>query len=283
MRAVVITGASTGIGRACALTLDRKGFHVFAGVRREQDATSLRSAATDRLTPVHLDVTDEQSIMDASHAVADAVGETGLAGLVNNAGTTLPCPVEYLDLADFRHQIEVNLTGHLAMTKVFLPMLRSARGRIVNVSSVSGKIGGPMMAPYSAAKHGIEGLSDSLRLELAGSGIRVSIIEPGLISTAMKDKLERDTEATLRSLPDEGRSRYGAALRTLASTISREAAHGSAPDAVAEAVVHALTSPRPRIRYPAGARAKRLLLLRRILPDAWMDRVLLHAVGLKPR
>ncbi len=185
MRAVVITGASTGIGRACALTLDRRGFHVFAGVRKDEDGQALRGAASDRLVPVHMDVTDGESILGARDLVAERVGTAGLAGLVNNAGTTLPCPVEYLPLEQFRRQLEVNLTGHLAVIQALLPLLHSGRGRIVNVSSVGGKVAGPLMAPYVVAKHGMEGLSDTLRLELGWSGMHVAVIEPGLISTAM--------------------------------------------------------------------------------------------------
>jgi NAD(P)-dependent dehydrogenase (short-subunit alcohol dehydrogenase family) len=280
MRAVVITGSSTGIGRACALTLDGMGFDVFAGVRSQEDGRSLRRAASRRLVPVHLDVTDGTSISAARRLVAERVGAAGLAGLVNNAGTTVPCPVEYLPLAEFRRQLEVNLTGHLAVTQAFLPLLRRGRGRVVNISSVGGKLGGPMMAPYSAAKHGLEGLSDTLRLELSGSGMHVSVVEPGFIATSMGGKLERDTEAWLRRLPADGRSRYGRSLRALAATVSREAANGSPPEVVAGAVAHALTSRRPRTRYAVGAGAKRLVVLCRVLPDRLMDRLLLRAVGL---
>lgn len=283
MRAVVITGTSTGIGRACALTLDRMGLRVFAGVRRAEDGEQLRAAASPSLTPVLVDITDEASIRRARDLVAERVDGAGLAGLVNNAGTTVPWPAEYLPLDVFRDQLEINLTGHLAVTQAFLPLLRSARGRIVNISSVGGKVGGPFMAGYSAAKHGLEGLSDTLRLELAGLGIRVSVVEPGFVSTAMRGKLLRDTQATLRSLPADGRQRYGRELERVASNVDREAAHGSPPEVVARAVAHALTSRRPRVRYGAGAGAKRLLFLRRVLPDRWMDRALLHAVGMPAR
>lgn len=279
MRAVVITGASTGIGRACAMTLHSQGFHVFAGVRRQEDGQALRQAASERLTPVHIDVTDEASITAAGEAVTEAVGDAGLTGLVNNAGTMVQCPVEFLPLAEFRHQLEVNLTGHLAVIQTFLPLLHRGQGRIVNVSSVGGKIGGPLMASYAAAKHGLEGLSDTLRLELRALGIHVSVIEPGPIATAMGGKLERDTEARLRSLSPDGRSRYGESLEKMASTVSREGAKGSPPEVVARAVEHALTSRKPQTRYAVGAGAKQMLFLRRMLPDRWIDRMLIHAAG----
>jgi NAD(P)-dependent dehydrogenase (short-subunit alcohol dehydrogenase family) len=279
MRSVVITGSSSGIGRACALTLDRNGFRVFAGVRKTEDGDALRKAASESLTPVHIDVADSASIDAMVKLVADEVGEAGLAGLVNNAGTTLPCPIEYLALEDFRRQLEVNLVGPLAMTQALLPFLREGQGRIVNVTSGAGKAGVPMMAPYVAAKHGLEGLSDVLRLELSPFGIDVAVIEPGFVSTAMRGKLERDVEETIRTLPDQGRVQYGQQLIALARSISMHAAQGSRPDVIAEAVLHALTSTKPRTRYPAGAGARRLLLIRRVLPDRAFDRVMLRMSG----
>jgi NAD(P)-dependent dehydrogenase (short-subunit alcohol dehydrogenase family) len=284
MRAVVITGTSSGIGRASALALDRLGFHVFAGVRKDADADSLRSAASERLTTIHLDVTDEESIAAAGTLVTESVrdaGLTGLAGLVNNAGTTVPCPVEYLPLDAFRRQLDLHLVGPLALTKTFLPLLKAGRGRILNVTSVGGRVGVPFMAPYAAGKHGLEGMSDVLRLELRSQGVRVCVIEPGSVSTTMRHKLERDTKAWLDALPEEGRATYGEALQAMATSVSQHAAHGSPPDVVARAVVHALTSRRPRTRYPVAAGARRLLFLRRVLPDRVFDRVVMKATGVR--
>ena len=280
MKAVVITGASTGIGRACALLLDSKGFRVFAGVREEADGAALHAEASGPLTPVYIDVTDEASIAAMAEHVHTAVGSAGLAGLVNNAGSTLPGPVEYLALSDFRRQLEVNLVGPLAVTQALLPLLRTGHGRVVNVTSAAGKAGVPLMAPYVAAKHGLEGLSDVLRLEFRQLGVHVSVVEPGFIATAMGGKLQRDTEDAIRSLPGEGRRRYGSQLEAVAESISEHAASGSGPEVVANAVMHALTSDKPRTRYPVGEGAKRMLLLRRILPDRRFDRIILRAGGL---
>jgi NAD(P)-dependent dehydrogenase (short-subunit alcohol dehydrogenase family) len=255
------------------------GLQVFAGVRKPADGDALRAAGSGRIEPVILDVTDEASIVDARDLVSERVGASGLAGLVNNAGTTVPCPAEYLPLDVFRSQLEVNLTGHLAVIQAFLPLLRRAHGRIVNLSSVGGRVGAPLMAGYAAAKHGIEGLSDCLRHELRPLGIDVSVVEPGFVSTAMRGKLEHDTEAQLRRLPEQGRNEYGRQLSRMATKVSQEAAHGSPPEVVARAVVHALTSRRPRVRYPAGAGARRLLTLHRLLPDLWMDRIIGRATG----
>jgi NAD(P)-dependent dehydrogenase (short-subunit alcohol dehydrogenase family) len=280
MKSVVITGSSTGIGRACALMLDRNGFRVFAGVRNEADGDALRSAASESLTPVHIDVTDAASIQAMAEQVRSAVGDAGLHGLVNNAGTTLPCPIEYLPLDGFRRQLEVNLVGPLAVTQALLPLLRQGQGRVVNVTSAAGRAGVPLMAPYVSAKHALEGLSDVMRLEFRQLGIQVAVIEPGFVGTAMGGKLQRDADDAIGSLPDDGKQRYGAPLGKLAKAIGEHAATGSPPEVVAKAVLHALTSKRPHTRYPSGAGAKRLLFMRRILPDRQFDRVILHATGL---
>jgi NAD(P)-dependent dehydrogenase (short-subunit alcohol dehydrogenase family) len=273
MKSVVITGSSTGIGRACALMLDRK----------DADGDALRSAASESLTPVRVDVTDAASIQAMAEHVTAEVGGAGLHGLVNNAGTTLPCPIEYLPIEDFRRQLEVNLVGPLAVTQALLPLLRHGQGRVVNVTSGAGKAGVPLMAPYVSAKHGLEGLSDVMRLEFRQLGIQVAVIEPGFVGSQMGGKLKRDTEATVSSLPDEGRRRYGPALEKVAEEIGQQAATGSPPEVIAESVLHALTSKKPRTRYPSGAGAKRLLFMRRILPDRQFDRIILRAAGLDGR
>jgi NAD(P)-dependent dehydrogenase (short-subunit alcohol dehydrogenase family) len=205
----------------------------------------------------------------------------GCTGLVNNAGTTLPCAIEYLPLDAFRRQLEVNLVGPLAVTQALLPLLARAEGRIVNVTSAAGKAGVPLSGPYVAAKHGFEGLSDVMRLEFRHLGVQVVVIEPGFVGTAMGGKLQRDTEDAIGSMPDEGRRRYGPALEKVADKIGHEAASGSPPEVVAEDVLHALTSKSPRTRYPSGAGARGMLFMRRLLPDRQFDRIILRAGGLK--
>jgi NAD(P)-dependent dehydrogenase (short-subunit alcohol dehydrogenase family) len=278
--AVVITGASTGIGRACALALDALGFRVFAGVRKAEDGESLRRASSARLTPIFIDVTDEQSIAAAAEEVSREVGEAGLVGLVNNAGIAIPGPLEYLPLEELRRQLEINLVGQLAVTQAFLPLLRRGRGRMVNISSLAGKLTTPFNGAYSAAKHGIEAFSDALRMELAPWGIHVSVVEPGTIATAMPKKLLRDANAVLNNLPAEGRERYGSDFETYVRTLAEHAQSGSQPEVVARAIVHALTARTPRARYPAGAPAGRMLMLYRLLPDRLLDRVILRFLGL---
>lgn len=198
-----------------------------------------------------------------------------MAGLVNNAGIAIPGPLEYLPLAELRRQLEINLVGQLAVIQSFLPLLRRARGRIVNISSLAGKLTTPFNGAYSAAKHGIEAFSDALRMELAPWGIHVSVVEPGTIATHMPKKLLRDAEAVLAALPAEGRERYGPAFETYVRTLATHAQSGSPPAVVSRAVVHALTANTPRTRYPAGANAGRMIALYRLLPDRLLDRVIL--------
>lgn len=278
--AIVVTGSSTGIGRACALSLDALGFRVFAGVRKGDDGESLRRAASDRLTPVFIDVADEQFIAAAAESVSQKVGDAGLVGLVNNAGVAVPGPLEYLPLEELRRQLEINLVGQLAVTQAFLPLLRKARGRIVNVCSLAGKLTTPFNGAYSAAKHGIEAFGDALRMELAPWGIHVSVVEPGTIATSMPEKLLRDADAVLRNLPAEGREHYGEVFETYVRALAEHAQSGSPPQVVSRAIVHALTARTPRTRYPAGAPAGRMLMLYRLLPDWLLDRVILRFLGL---
>ena len=180
-KSVVITGASTGIGAACALHLDQWGWRVFAGVRKQGDAEALRAQGSARLTPVSLDVTDTVSISTAASAVAGAVGAAGLAGLVNNAGIVVPGPIELLPLSDLRRQLEINVVGQVAVTQAFLPLIRAGRGRIVNMGSIAGRMATPFTGAYGASKFALEALTDALRLELQPWGISVSIIEPGAV------------------------------------------------------------------------------------------------------
>lgn len=185
---VLITGSSTGIGQACALEFHRRGFQVFAGVRREQDGQRLWEQTSDRLVPVLIDVTDAESIANTAAMIREATGEKGLVGLVNNAGITVAFPLEFIPLEELRRQLEVNVVGHVAVTQAMLPMLRTARGRIVNVSSISGRIAAPYVGPYAASKHALEAISDSLRIELRNFGIHVALIEPGDVDTPIWQK-----------------------------------------------------------------------------------------------
>ncbi len=281
--AVVVTGASSGIGRACALALDRAGFSVFAGVRRAEDAAALRKDASSRLAPVILDVTEAASIASAVTFLEQALGENGLAGLVNNAGIGLLGPLEYLPADDLRRQFEINVFGQIAVTQALLPLLRQGRGRIINMGSVGARFALPFGGPLCASKSAFASLTDSLRLELSPWGIPVCLIEPGSIATPAAGKVRGQSKAMLEHLPTQGRERYGAFVRGFVERAMRREQKGSPPDAVAKVVVGALTAKKPKARYAAGADARLILMLARWLPVPMLDTLRLTLFGLPVR
>jgi NAD(P)-dependent dehydrogenase (short-subunit alcohol dehydrogenase family) len=268
--AVVITGASTGIGEVCALALERMGYQVFAGVRREEDGVALAQKASGRLTWLLLDVTDACSIEAAVDTVTTLVGEKGLCGLVNNAGVSSIGPLEFLPIADLRRLLEVNVIGQLAVTQAFLPLLRQARGRIINIGSISGRLALPFGGAYSASKFAVEALTDELRLELRPWGLHVAIIEPGGIATPLWEK----SMVMADRLSKQARDYYGAIFPMLRTLAARWGRHGTAPDEVAQVDIHALTARRPRTRYFVGCRAGLSARLLSHLPDRMRDRLI---------
>ena len=278
--AVVVTGSSTGIGRACALHLDRLGFKVFAGVRKEVDAQGLRDEASAQLEPLILDVTEPDDVSRAAARVSEDAGGR-LAGLVNNAGIGLGGPLELLPLEDFRHQIEVNLIGQVAVSQALIPALRRARGRLVFISSIGGLMANPFMSPYHASKFGIEAVGDSLRLELRPFGVTVSIVEPGSIATPMWEKGKATAREVRGSLTAEGRELYGESIARFEKVFEQISSRGLPPEKVAGVVAHALTSRRPRTRYRVGADAKVMATLKKLLPDRLRDQLLTRATGLR--
>jgi NAD(P)-dependent dehydrogenase (short-subunit alcohol dehydrogenase family) len=279
--AAVVTGASSGIGRATALHLDSLGFRVFAGVRKDADAESLRAEGSERLEPLMVDVTDESSIETAAREISERVADAGLAGLVNNAGIGLGGPVELLALDDVRRQLEVNLVGQVGVTQALIPMVRKAKGRIVFMSSVGGRLAIPYMSPYHMSKWGVEALADALRIELRPWGIEVVLIEPGSIATAMWDKAQDEAAGVIERMDAEGRALYGENVAALQASAQEEAARGIAPQRVAEVVGRALTARRPRTRYLVGRDAKINARVRRLVPDRVFDRLLSRQIGLK--
>jgi NAD(P)-dependent dehydrogenase (short-subunit alcohol dehydrogenase family) len=277
---VVITGASTGIGQACALLLDREGWRVFAGVRREADGERLRAQAGKRLVPVILDVTDEGSVSAAAERIRGELGAGGLKGLVNNAGIAVSGPLEFVPLDDWRRQLEVNVIGVVAVTQAFLPLLREAKGRIVNMGSVGGRSSTPFVGPYAASKFALGGITDALRRELRKWGMWVAIIEPGSIDTPIWDKGRRDAQAQIEALPPRARELYGSDLVGVQKAIENTSARGLAPEKVAEAVHHALTADRPRARYLIGREAQGRVLAESVLPARAFDALIARAMGL---
>ncbi len=279
-RVVVITGASTGIGEACALLLDKLGFSVFAGVRRDVDAEALKQKASSRLIPIFLDVTDPESIISAVEIVKSAVGDRGIWGLVNNAGIAVPGPLELLPITEFRRQIEVNVIGQLAVTQAFLGLLRQGHGRIVNMGSISGRSAAPFLGAYNASKFALEGITDSMRMELRPWGISVSIIEPSAIATPIWEKSLSQADIGQESLSQSAIDLYGNTMKAVRKSMGIIASKGIAADIVAQSVLHALTAKRPKTRYLVGQDAKIGAFLKRFLPDKVYDRLVLYSMGL---
>ena len=269
---MLITGVSTGIGEACALWLGAKGFKVFAGVRKASDGEALQAKAKGNVVPVLIDVVDQDSIAEAFSAISAQTSQ--LDGLVNNAGVAVAGPLEFLPIEELRRQLEVNVIGQVAVTQTFLPLLRPARGRIVMMSSISGKVASPMMGPYSASKFALEALSDALRRELNPWGLEVAVIEPGNIQTPIWSKGLNWGEAMRASLSEKAQQLYGPAIEGILRYIRAQDGSGLPPEEVAKAVEHALTATVPKTRYVVGQDAKIGALMSRILPDRWIDRLI---------
>ena len=278
--AVVIIGASTGIGRACALEMDRRGFRTFAGIRSDEAAEKLLAAGSSRLTPVRIDVTEKDSISAAAQLVRDAVGDAGLAGLVNNAGIVVPGPVELLPLDTLRHQLEVNVIGNVAVTQAFLPLLRKAHGRIVNIGSVNGGLSSPYLSAYSASKFALEAITDALRVELRNSGIKVAIVEAGAIDTPIWEKSAAAAEQMARDTSPELLALYETDLAVMRRMAEQMAETASPVERMVRAVVHALTARRPKTHYFLGWNAQLPFKGMKLLPDGLRDWIVRKAIGL---
>jgi len=280
MKAVVITGASSGIGRACALHLDQLGFQVFAGVRREIDGNALAQQASRRFKAILFDVTSREAIAGAVAYVSAQVGDRGLAGLVNNAGIAVAAPLEFIPLGELRRQLEVNVVGQMAVTQAFLPLIRQGKGRIVNMSSISGLVATPFLGPYAASKFALEALSDALRRELSPWGIHVALVEPGRIKTPIWEKSLRAADQIAAQLPPGAIRKYGVAMDENRRRAGKKT-KGAPVEAVARAVVHALTAERPKIRYLVGVDARLGALLARWLPARILDWLIVRQRGLQ--
>lgn len=277
MKSVLVTGASTGIGRATALRLDGAGWRVFAGVRRQEDAEALVEAGSERLSPLYLDVTDADQIAAAAALISSQAG--GLNGVVNNAGVAIPSPLETIPIDDFRRQVEINLTGQLAVTQAMLGSIREAGGRVVFISSIGGRIAFPFTGAYHAAKFGVEAIGDVFRQELRPWGISVSIIEPGSIDTPIWERGERSSDEVGARSPRR-EALYGRAIERYREVVRQTAERGIPPEKVARVVEHALSSNRPRTRYLVGLDAKVQARIRPLIPTPVFDRIVARMMGL---
>ena len=276
---VVITGASSGIGRACALDLDRRGFKVFAGVRKDEDAEALRRDASDRLTPVMLDVTDAGQIAALKDTVERELGDERLSGVVNNAGVGTGGPLEVIDIDVLRQTLEINTVAPVAITQQFIPRLRASRGRVVNITSIGGRVAQPFLGPYAASKFGLEALSDVMRRELLPWGIHVAAVEPGNIKTRIWEKGPKQVDEVRARMTDEQHRLYDHNIEQASKLVAFAERTGAKPERVAKAVAHALTAERPRTRYLVGADARMQLTLSRLLPTRVLDRLMSRFAG----
>jgi NAD(P)-dependent dehydrogenase (short-subunit alcohol dehydrogenase family) len=275
MPTVLITGASTGIGRATALHLAGAGWTVFAGVRKIADGEALMADGGVRVEPIVLDVTDPAQIATAVERVNEHGGR--LDALVNNAGIGYGGPLELISIDDLRHQLEVNVLGPVAVTQALLPALRRARGRVVLVSSIGGRVAMAFTAPYAASKHAIEAIGDALRVELRSSHVQVALIEPGSVATPIWDKSRAQGDGL--SVPPELLDQYGHVPAAMNKVLRDTERRGVPPEQVAKTIEAALTARRMKARYVIGRDARAMLIAKRLLPDHVFDRVAGRALG----
>jgi NAD(P)-dependent dehydrogenase (short-subunit alcohol dehydrogenase family) len=280
-KSAVVTGVSTGIGRAIVKVLSQRAIHVFGSVRTKKDAASLQAEFGAAVTPLLFDVTDQATIAQAAAKVRVALKGRTLWGLVNNAGVAVFGPLMHVPVEDFQRQLDVNLVGPLRVIQSFLPLLGADRtlsgnpGRIVNIGSIAGKIAGPFLGPYAASKFALEGLSDSLRRELVLYGIDVIVIGPGAVATPIWGKGEQ-------AGPDlYQKTDYYEVLQKMGQAMVRGGKAGLPPERIGETVWVALSTPRPKVRYAVVPRAFTGWIMPRLLPKRMVDRIIAKSVGLE--
>lgn len=272
---VVVTGASSGIGRAVSIELFRRGFHVLAGVRREQDADGVRALGIEA---VLLDITKPNDIQALAARVHGDPQGRPLRALVNNAGVGLNAPFEVFPLEEWRQLYEVNFFGHVAMTQTFLPALLANKGCVVNVSSVGGKIAMATYGPYASTKFALEAVSDSLRREVGPLGVKVIVVEPSAVKTEIFGVVAKTAQRVLDGMTKEQRDRYAALLRGVVSQAQAAEVKGVPPDVAGRIIADAISSKRPRSRYTVGREAAIITRMIRFLPDRLLDSMLMTAL-----
>jgi NAD(P)-dependent dehydrogenase (short-subunit alcohol dehydrogenase family) len=283
MPSVVVTGVSSGIGRGTAKVLVQHGFHVFGSVRKREDADRLSAEWGETFTPLLFDITDEQAVRQAAAVVADRLQGQTLSGLVNNAGIAVPAPLIYQPISEYRQQLEVNLVGPLIVTQAFVDLLgadhrrRGRPGRIINISSIGGKLAGPFLGAYHASKFGMEGFSDSLRIELMVHGIDVIVIGPGAVATAIWDKAEQIDISAYRD------TEYAQAVDAYRKYMIEGGRKGYSPEHLGEIVWQALTTPHPLARYGYAVVPRPLFnwIIPRLLPKRRVGALIANNLGLK--
>ncbi|MEC5149852.1 SDR family oxidoreductase [Cryobacterium sp. GrIS_2_6] len=274
---VVVSGASSGMGAATAHELAKRGYHVLAGVRRQEDADTIRGA---NLEPVILDITIPENIEALVERITNDPERRRLRALVNNAGIAVNAPVEALPLDQWRRQFDVNLFGHVALMQAMLPFLHESRGRIVNISSVGGKVAMGTYGAYSGAKFALEAVSDALRRELAPHNVQVVVIEPGGVKTEMTGHGIDRAQIFVEEMTPIQRKRYGALMQAIINQATAFTKTGVPASDAALVIANATTTRNPRTRYTIGRDAAVLTRLSRILPDRVLDRLI--AANLRP-
>lgn len=280
-RIAVVTGASSGIGLATTQELARRGFHVLAGVRKQQDADRL---AGENVEPVIVDITDEAQVTALAERARNDPQGRPLGALVNNAGVALNAPVEAIPLAEWRRHFDVNFFGHVALTQALLPaLIAGGDGRLINVSSIGGRIALPTYGAYAAAKFALEGFSDVLRREVARLGVKVIVIEPGNITTPMLAKGVAIMNELTATMSDDQHARYGDLVAAIHKQAEGQAGIGIEPLRAAKVIANAIGSRRPRTRYLVGRDAKLLAGASSLLSDHMLDRLVARSLGLTVR
>jgi NAD(P)-dependent dehydrogenase (short-subunit alcohol dehydrogenase family) len=274
---VVITGASSGIGRATVREMARRGFHVLAGVRRDQDADAIRG---EGIEPVILDITNADHVRALAHRVNEDSQGRAMRALVNNAGVGVNAPIEVFGIEEWRRLFEVNLFGHMDVTQKLLPVLIRSKGRVVNISSVGGKIAMATYGPYAGAKFALEAASDALRREIDPLGVKVIVVEPGAVTTEMLGRVGATGDRIISEMTPEQQGRYAALMHAVIAQAKASIPGGAAPEAAGLVIADAITSERPRTRYTVGRDAAIVVRLARFLSDRMLDRVL--AAALRP-
>lgn len=275
-KTIFISGATSGIGLATARQLSAEGWIVYAGGLASDDFSALDAS----VRRIPFDITDDKAVTHVSQQLANELGH--LDALVNNAGIQLSGPLEGLSMAQIRLQMEVNVFGHLQVTKAMLPLLRKApSARIVNISSLMGQVAMPMLGAYSMSKHALEAMSDVLRMELKPAGIHVAVVEPGAIKTPMSNRAYDGLRKVYENSPERIQTRYQAYFDGMLKTLASQQNTATSPEHIAHVITHALTSNRPKARYAIGMDVKGLSSIRKVLPDALGDWFLLRALGIK--
>lgn len=282
MEYIAITGVSTGIGYNTAKYLVEKGFHVFGSVRKQSDADRIKANLGDQFTPLIFDVTDVQGLKIAVDQVKAIIGNTGLKALVNNAGINIFGPLMHLSPEEFRQLLDINVVGAFSVTQAFLPLLgtdkKSMRspGRVVNISSISGKIAMPFFGAYASSKFALEAMSDSLRRELNLYGIDVILIEPGVTATPFLDKVREQFNRFQRT-------DYASILEAYASKTEDRQKSEISVDVVSQTIHKAITSKSPKARYPLPNKWISGWYLLRFLPTRLVDRLAAKAFGISKK